>query len=130
MVWKDQKYLGPYSIEVVDKKVSWNGHCQGEHWNCTVINISFDDNNNVFKDEVTIGKIEKNEFQYALKDGSPLITYNSLRAYPESREVKASSVVNNQASEAVYSYNEKCSSEEAIIGSISLGLILKVQNKK
>jgi hypothetical protein len=130
VVWKDQKYMGPYSTEVIGKKAVWNGSCQGSHWQCQTVDVSYDDNHNVFiKGSTNIGKIENNEFQYSAKDAAPLITYTALRVYPELKEVKASVVENSITTETTYHYNEKCNSEDAVVGGIALGLISKIQGK-
>ena len=131
VVWKDQKYMGPYSTEVIEKKATWKGSCQGAHWKCQDVEISYDDNLNVFAKTENIGKISNNEFQYVAKEtAQPLITYTSLRVYPETHEVRASVVENTVSTETVYHYNDKCSFEDAIVGGISLGLISKIQGKE
>jgi hypothetical protein len=130
-VWRDQKYMGPYSIDVVGKKSVWTGKCQGNHWKCKNIEVYYDDKNLIFLNgPVNIGKIINNEFQFAAADAAPLITYTALRAYPETREVKASILENSVNTETVYHYNDKCSSEDAIVGSIALGLVWKAQEQK
>jgi hypothetical protein len=131
VVWKDQKYLGPYSIEVVEKKIEWTkGRCPGKKAKCEPVNLSLDENGNVFRDAVNIGKINNNEFLYTVKDGDlPLITYTSMRTYPETSEVKGAVLINNVPTETVYQYNQKCSPQEAILGGIALGLIAQIQNK-
>lgn len=131
VVWKDQKYMGPYSTEVVAKKVSWKGSCQGAHWKCQDVEISYDDNLNVFAKSENIGQIANNEFQYVAKDAThPVITYTSIRVYPEVKEVRASVLENTVSTETVYHYNDKCSFEDTIVGGIALGLISKIQGKE
>jgi hypothetical protein len=130
VVWKDQKYMGPYSTEVLAKKAVWSGKCEGSHWKCQTVDVSYDESNNVFLDGTTnIGKIEKNEFQYGAKEAAPLITYTSLRVYPELKEVRGSVVENTITTETTYHYNDKCTSEDAIVGGIALGLISKIQGQ-
>lgn len=131
VVWKDQKYMGPYSTEVVEKKAAWKGSCKGVHWKCQAVEISYDENLNVFAKEENIGKIANNEFQYVAKNATqPVITYTSLRVYPEVKEVRASVLENTVSTETVYHYNDKCSFEDTIVGGIALGLISKIQGKE
>lgn len=130
-VWRDQKYMGPYSTEVINKKVSWKGSCLGSHWRCQAVEISYDEKLNVFAKEENIGQIANNKFQYVAKDAAqPVITFTSLRVYSEAKEVRAAVLENTVSTETVYHYNDKCSFEDAIIGGISLGLISKIQGAK
>lgn len=135
VVWKDQKYLGPYSTEVVESKVAWKGACKSGHWNCQTVDVSFDENKNVLLNtETNIGKIDGVNFSYSVKTGvadqKSLITYTALRAYPTLKEVRASVSGADVTNETVYHYNDKCSTDQAIIGGIALGMIAEIQNVK
>lgn len=134
VVWKDQKYLGPYSIEVKESKVEWNGSCRGAHWKCRNVDISFDENKNVLLATESIGKIEGVNFNYSAKsvgdDQKSLITYNALRAYPELKEVRATIAKADVTEEVVYHYNDKCSSDQGIIGGIALGMVEEIRKEK
>lgn len=135
VVWKDQKYLGPYSTEVTESKAAWSGSCRGAHWKCRTVDVSFDENKNVLIDGATnIGKIEGADFKYSLKtqtaDQKSLITYTALRVYPTLKEVRASISGADVTEETVYKYNDKCSSDQAIIGGIALGMIAEIQKEK
>ncbi len=135
VVWKDQKYLGPYSTEVTATKAAWSGSCRGAHWKCRTVDVSFDESKNVLiNGETNIGKIEGVNFNYSLKtqtaDQKSLITYTALRAYPTLKEVRASVSGADVTEETVYQYNDKCSSDQAIIGGIALGMIAEIQKEK
>lgn len=135
VVWKDQKYLGPYSTEVIESKVAWKGACKSGHWNCQTVDVSFDENKNVLlNSETSVGKIDGVNFSYTIKteaaDQEPLITYAALRVYPTLKEVRASISGADVTDETVYYYNDKCSTDQAIIGGIALGMIAKIQNVK
>ena len=134
VVWKDQKYFGPYSTEVIESKVTWTGGCEGSHLKCKTVDVSFDENKNVLISGVSnIGKIDGINFNYSLKtqeaDQKSLITYTALRAYPSLKEVRASVSGADVTDETVYHYNDKCTSDQAIIGGIALGMIAKIQKK-
>lgn len=135
VVWKDQKYLGPYSTEVIESKASWSGSCRGAHWQCRKVDVSFDENKNVLiNGETNVGKIEGNNFNYSEKtgttNGKPLITYTALRAYPELKEVHASISGADVTDVTVYRYNDKCSVDQAVIGGVALGMIAEIQKEK
>jgi hypothetical protein len=135
VVWKEQKYLGPYSTEVAESKAAWSGACRGAHWKCRTVDVSFDENKNVLIDGVTsVGKIEGTDFKYSLKtqsvDQRPMITYTALRVYPTLKEVHASISGADVTEETVYKYNDKCSNDQAIIGGIALGMIAEIQKEK
>lgn len=129
IVWKDQKYLGPYSIEVIAKKVDWKGACKGYNRGCYLVAISLDENNNVLSGTDILGKIENNELKFAEKHVfSNLINFSGARAYPDQKLVRSSIVMNGVISEESYSFNDKCSNEEALTGVVALTLIGKVQS--
>jgi hypothetical protein len=135
VVWKDQKYLGPYSTEVLESKAVWSGSCRGAHWKCRTVDVSFDENKNVLIDgETNIGKIEGINFNYLIKtqtaQENSLITYTALRAYSGLKEVHASVSGADVTKETIYKYNDKCSSDQAIIGGIALGMIAEIQKEK
>lgn len=135
VVWKDQKYLGPYSTEVTGSKAAWSGSCRGAHWKCRTVDVSFDENKNVLiNGDTMIGKIEDVNFSYSLKtqtaDQKPLITYAALRAYPTLKEVRASVTGADVTEQTIYQYNDKCSTDQAIIGGIALGMIAEIQKEK
>lgn len=134
VVWKDQKYLGPYSTEVGESKVSWSGSCRGAHWKCRTVDVSFDENKNVMFGEINIGKIEGENFnssvQLSTNGHKPAIVYTALRAYPTLKEVHASFSGADVTDQTVYRYNDKCSSDQAIIGGIALGMIAEIQKEK
>lgn len=133
-VWKDQKYLGPYSTEVAETKASWSGSCRGAHWKCRTVDVSFDENKNVMFGEMNIGKIEGVNFNSSVKlptnGEKPVIVYTALRAYPDLKEVHASFSGADVTDQTVYRYNDKCSSDQAIIGGIALGMIAEIQKEK
>jgi len=134
VVWKDQKYLGPYSTEVAETKVSWSGSCRGAHWKCRTVDVSFDENKNVMIGEMNIGKIEGMNFNSSVKLDSPdqkmAIIYTALRVYPGLKEVHASVSGTDVTDQTIYRYNDKCSSDQAIIGGIALGMIAEIQKEK
>ena len=133
VVWKDQKYLGPYSTEVIESKVAWKGACKSGHWNCQIVEVSFDENKNVLLNgETSVGKIEDLNFSSSVKtaDQKALITHTALRAYPTLKEVRASISDADVTNETIYRYNDKCSTDQAIIGGIALGMIAEIQNVK
>jgi hypothetical protein len=131
VVWKDQKIWGPYSIEVIEKKVEWSGSCKGNNRDCDVVLISLDENNNVFSGTDLLGKIENNELHFAKKQAlSEILNFTGVRVYPELKILKSSITMNAVTTEENYQYNDKCTSEEAIVGAISLGLISNSQSKK
>lgn len=133
-VWKDQKYLGPYSTEVAETRATWSGSCRGAHWKCRTVDVSFDENKNVMIGEVNIGKIEGMNFNSSVKLDSPdqkmAINYTALRVYPDLKEVHASVSGADVTDQTVYRYNDKCSSDQAIIGGIALGMIAEIQKEK
>ncbi len=128
-VWMDQEYLGPYSTEVVEKNATWAGTCRtASSYNCRKVNVSYDENNNVFKDGIIIGKIEKNKFTYTEKSSvDNLIVYTSVHVYPDLKKIMASVITGDKNAETEYQYNDKCSVEQATVGAIALGLIAQVQ---
>ena len=134
IVWKNQKYLGPYSTEVGETKAFWNGSCRGSHWQCRKVNISFDENKNVMVGETMIGKIEGFNFNSSVKlesaDKKMTILYTALRAYPDLKEVQATLSGADVTAQTDYHYNDKCSSDQAIIGAIALGMIAEIQKEK
>ena len=131
VVWRDQEFFGPYSTEVVDKKTTWDGSCRTANYQCRKVNISYDENNNILKDEIVIGKFENNKFIYTEKNSSnSLIVYTSVHVYPELKKVMATIVNGGAATETEYQFNLKCSSEQAAIGAIALGLIYQIQTTK
>ncbi len=130
VVWKDQKYFGPYSIEVIAKKVEWKGACQGTNRNCTEVVISLDESNNVLSGTDVLGKIENNELKFAEKHAlSNVINFAGVRVYPEQKLVKSSVVTSGVSTEESYLYNDKCSAEEAVTGTVALNLIALAQTK-
>ena len=132
VVWRDQSVFGPYSTEVLDNKVIWTGSCRSANWKCRSVEVSFDENKNIFlKGDINIGKIENNEFNYTEKDlaDKSLTIYTALRAYPEVSEVRTS-VTEKATVEVAYRYNEQCSVPQAIIGGLALGLIDQIQKEK
>lgn len=130
VVWKDQKYMGPYSTEVLAKKAYWSGDCKGEHWKCQVVDVSYDEAKNIFiNSTINIGKIVNNEFQFTATDAAPRITFTSLRAYPDLKEVRSAILENSITTEITYHYNDKCTVEDAIVGGIALELISNIQGK-
>ena len=134
IVWKDQKYLGPYSTEVEETKVSWNGSCHATKLNCRTVSVSFDENKNVMFDESIIGKIEGINFNSSVKldgtDQKMTILYTALRVYPDLKEVHATFSGVDVTDQTIYHYNDKCSLDQAIIGGIALGMIAEIQNNK
>ena len=134
IVWKDQKYFGPYSTEVNDKKVYWNGACTGGRWKCRTVEVSFDENKNIMIGETSIGKIEGMNFNSSVKmesaDQKMTILYTALRVYPDLKQVHASVSGADVTDQTIYHYNDKCSSDQAIIGGIALGMIAEIQIKK
>ena len=134
IVWKDQKYLGPYSTEVEETKVSWNGSCHATKLNCRTVSVSFDENKNVMFDESIIGKIEGINFNSSVKldgtDQKMTILYTALRVYPDLKEVHATFSGVDVTDQTIYHYNDKCSPDQAIIGGIALGMIAEIQNNK
>lgn len=141
IVWKDQEYLGPYSIEVVNKAVKWNGSCRTADYRCREVNVSYDDGNNVYKDTIIVGKIENNKFtkfEYSQKDPvqkpfseKPLFLFSSVEASHEAKVLENTLTNSDQTViKSQYKYNEKCSAEDAVIGGISLGLIEQIQKSK
>ncbi|MBY0414409.1 MAG: hypothetical protein K2Q18_09595 [Bdellovibrionales bacterium] len=117
-VWKDQKYMGPYSIEVVEKQVRWSGQCQGSHWKCKEVSVSYDEANNVLMNFTTnIGVISGTIFT----GSSKYISIASAMVLPDKKEV--------QAGGSIFQYNDKCSNQDAIVGTVALGLIAEAQGK-
>ncbi|MBC7712400.1 MAG: hypothetical protein H7177_03625 [Rhizobacter sp.] len=130
VVWKEQKVWGPYSVEVIQKKAEWKGSCKGYNTGCDKITISLGENNTVLSNEDVLGKIENNELHFAEKYAlSDIINYTGVRAYPDLKTVKSSVTTDKITIEESYQYNDKCSAEEAITGSIALALINKSQTK-
>ena len=131
IVWKDQNFLGPYSTEVNETQASWNGSCHGTKWKCRTVNVLFDENKNVLFNETIIGKIEGINFNSSVKleltDPNLDIIYTALRVYPELKEVYATFSGTDVNDQIVYHYNDKCSSDQAIIGGIALGMIAEIQ---
>lgn len=134
IVWKDQKYLGPYSTEVTETQVLWNGSCHGTKWKCRKVNVLFDENKNVLVGETIIGKIEGINFNSSVKldsiDQKMDVIYTALRVYPDLKEVHGTFSGADVTDQSVYHYNDKCSSDQAIIGGIALGMIAEIQNNK
>ena len=134
IVWKDQKYLGAYSIEVAETQVTWRGACQGAHWKCRTVDVSFDENKNVIVNKANIGKILGMNFNSSVEMESPdqkmAILYTALRVYPELKEVHATVSGADVTDQSIYRYNDKCSSDQAIIGGIALGMIAEIQKQK
>lgn len=130
VVWKDQKYLGPYSVEVVAKKAEWKGACKGYNRGCHELNISADDQNNVLSGIDVLGKIENNELKFSEKHSlAEWLNFTGVRVFADQKLVKSSVIVNGTVNEYSYSYNEKCSPEEAIVGGVAIGLIEQAQTK-
>lgn len=141
IVWKDQEYLGPYSVEVANKAVKWNGSCRTADYRCREVNVSYDAENNVYKDTIIVGKIVNNKFtkfEYSQKEPvqkpfseKPLFLFSSVEASHETRVLENTLTnINQTVSKTQYRYNEKCSAEDAVIGGISLGLIEQIQKSK
>ncbi len=130
IVWKDQKYMGPYSVDVIAKKIEWTGACIGYNRGCQEIVITLDENNNVLSGAENLGKIENGELKFSEKHSlSEVVNFTGIRAYPEQKLVKSSVVVENVSTEQSFSFNNKCSAEEAVAGVVALSLIEKAQSK-
>lgn len=123
VVWKDQKFFGPASVEVISKKVSWIGGCRGLHWDCKALKLTSDDGNNVMAEEIPMGFIENNRFSFF--PDHPFGDYVSSAEYvavPESQEVRTP--------QTVYRFNQKCSADEAILGALAVDIIGHIQKAK
>lgn len=131
IVWKNQEIWGPYSVDVIGKKIEWKGACKGYNRGCTEILITLDENNNVLHRADVLGKIENNELRFAEKHVLfETINFTGVRAYPEQKLVKSSMIINAITTEDSFQYNDKCSAEEAITGAVALGLISKSQTRE
>lgn len=127
VVWKDQKYWGPYSIEVVENKIKWDAKCKGYNSGCVALNLKIDENKNILSDEVIIGKIENNDA--IMVDNhvhAKMINYKIMRASMETKEL--STLLDDKAAPlAAYKFNDKCNAESAVLGGVALDLIQFLQ---
>lgn len=127
VVWKDQKYWGPYSIDVVENKILWDAKCKGYNSGCVPLTLKIDENKNILSDEVIIGKIENNDA--VMVDNhihAKMINYKIVRASMETKEL--STLADDKASPVVaYKFNDKCTNESALLGGVALDLIQYLQ---
>lgn len=130
IVWKDQKYLGPYSVTVLTKKVEWKGSCKGYNRGCSELMISADEQNNVLSGADLLGKIENNELKFAEKHSlTEWLNFKMVKVDLEKKLVRTTFLSNDGEVDQNYFYNEKCSPEEAIVGGVAIGLIEKAQSR-
>ena len=93
------------------------------HWDCKVLKVSVDDDNNVMAEEIPMGFIEKNRFTFF--PDHPFGNYVSSAEYVS---VPEEFVVNGNSHN--YRFNQKCSANEAIIGAIAVDIIDHIQKEK
>ncbi len=126
-VWRDQKYWGPYSIEVVNNEVKWDAKCKAYNSGCVPLFLKLDENKNILSDGVIIGKIENNEAKMVDNHiHAKMIDYKIMRASIEAK--KLSTLVDDKAASVeVYNFNDKCSAESALVGGVAIDLIQYLQ---
>ena len=126
-VWRDQKYWGPYSIEVVGNTVKWDAMCKAYNSGCIPLTLKLDENKNILSDEVIIGKIENNEAKMIDNHiHAKMLSYKIMRASLQNKSL--STLVDEQATPVeVYKLNDKCTTESALVGGVALDLIQYLQ---
>jgi hypothetical protein len=123
VVWKDQKVWGPASIEVIGKTVSWIGGCRGMHWDCKRLKIRADEDNNVMAEEIPTGFIENDSFKFFPDQPfTDFVSSSEYKVNTEKHEVNSSKIN--------FRYNDKCTPEQALIGSIAVDIIGHIQKVK
>ncbi|AUN97180.1 hypothetical protein DOM21_15765 [Bacteriovorax stolpii] len=130
VVWKDQQYWGPYSIEVVENKIFWNGNCKGYNSGCKELSLKVDENKNLLSDEAVIGTIANNELKLAEKHAlATMINYNVMSANMEGKQLKTQTAATEPFVDS-YKFNDKCSAESALLGGVALDAIYFLQINK
>lgn len=130
VVWRDQKYWGPYSVEVVENKVFWNGNCKGYNSGCKELSLKVDENKNLLSDEAVVGTIANNELKLIEKNVlSTMINYNVMSANMEGKQLKTQTAATEPFVDS-YKFNDKCSVEAALLGGVALDAIYFLQINK
>lgn len=127
IVWRDQKYWGPFSLEVVENKIKWDTKCKAYNSGCVALNIKLDENKNILSDEVIIGKIENNDA--TMIDNhihAKMLNYKMMRASLENKTL-ATLTDDKAVPVEAYKFNDKCSVESALVGGVALDLIQYLQ---
>lgn len=130
VVWRDQNYWGPYSIEVVENKIFWNGNCKGYNSGCKELSLKVDENKNLLSDEAIVGTIAGNELKLVEKHAlATMINYNVMSANMETKQLKTQTAA-TEPFVGSYKFNDKCSTESALLGGVALDAIYSLQMNK
>ncbi len=130
VVWRDQKYWGPYSVEVVENKIFWNGNCKGYNSGCKELSLKVDENKNLLSDEAVIGTIANNELKLVEKHAlATMINYTVMSANMEGKQLKTQTAATEPFVDS-YKFNDKCSAEAALLGGVALDAIYFLQINK
>lgn len=130
IVWRDQDYWGPYSIEVVENKVFWNGNCKVYNSGCKELNLKVDENKNILSDEAIIGTVANNELRLVEKHAlTGIINYTASKANMESKTLQTQTALSEPFVDSD-KFNDKCTPEAALLGGVALDAIKFLQSKK
>lgn len=130
VVWRDQKYWGPYSIEVVENKVFWNGNCKGYNSGCRELTLKIDENKNLLSDEAVLGSVVNNELKFVEKHAlTGIINYNVEKVNMESKMLQTQTAATEPFVDS-HQFNDKCTAEAALLGGVALDAINFLQTNK
>lgn len=130
VVWRDQKYWGPYSLEVVENKIFWNGNCKAYNSGCKELSLLIDENKNLVSDGKIIGVIANDEVRFTEKHSlEGIINYKVMKASVESKQLKTQTAETEPFVDS-YKFNDKCTGESALLGGVALDVINFLQTKK
>lgn len=143
-VWEDKLLFGITNVSVGNGNASWSGNCKKLWWECKRVSayvkkdtrdvyLSVSDDHKLNWDpEKPIGKIVNNEFKY--NDKNPLEKYISyspmvvdMNKYIVSYIVRVPLI--NQENTVKYNFNNKCNSDDALLGALAVGAVRKLKSE-
>lgn len=143
LVWREQPIFGPTSVSAGNKRANWSGHCKNLWWGCKNVTGFIEDNGDVyihlyddyklsFDEQKPIGKVDNNIFTDSrdnpfsnIIDTTPMhVDFNELSV---KYKVKFRPIFD--AKEVSTRFNKACSAEDALIGTLVLNAVGKLQSE-
>ena len=140
-VWKESPFFfPPTAVQAWNRSASWSGHCRSLWWDCKNVTGRLEDNGDISisnhedyklnwdKPDIIIGKLLNGEFTY--NGENPLakfISYSAMRADMQDLAVKYNVHAFGMSNEVAIRFNKECTAEQAILGSLVLGAVERLQ---
>lgn len=140
-VWKESPFwFPPTAVSAYNRVASWSGHCRQLLWNCKNVSGHWEENGDITisnhedyklnwdKQDIVIGKIVNGEFTYNSENPlAKFISYSSMKADMQNLAVKYNVQAFGMSNEVAIRFNKVCSAEQAILGSLVLGAVERLQ---